>query len=91
MTNEQRLAVVTELVDRIRTEIPKTRSGVKPDWKWRKYRGKAQWVVGYWWTKPYSHFLKGRVHETVLGWGPTFEAAVDRAKRRTDREGVANG
>ena len=48
----------------------------------RKYRGKEQYVVGYVWTRKYSHHLSGMTYERVLGWGETWTAAIDKANHR---------
>lgn len=82
MANEKHDAV-TVLLSKIREfAIPRDRTGIKPYYNVREYRGKWQWVVGYSWSRPYSHHMTGLVYDCVLAWGETFEAAMIRAKKR---------
>jgi hypothetical protein len=71
-------AQVAELI--ARAGVPKERLDIRPEWGRRKYRGKDQIVVGYSWCKGYGR--TARVYDTVLGWGPTLDAAFDRAEQR---------
>ena len=60
------------------------RANVRPMIAFRKYRGTHQVVAGYTWSRPYAHFMTGRVIDTVLGWGPSANAAVEDAIARTN-------
>lgn len=47
-----------------------------------KYRGKEQCVVGYTWTRPQAHSMSGIVNDCVLGWGDTFEQAIEMMRAK---------
>jgi hypothetical protein len=78
VTRNEELNLVTELLPR----FPPDRRFRGPLVSIRVYRGKRQYVVGYEWVRPYSNYYSGLVHDCVLGWGETFEAAVDRMKKK---------
>ena len=48
----------------------------------RKYRGKDRCIVGYGWTRPYSHYASGLVYDCIMGYGETFEEAIAMMKRK---------
>ena len=48
----------------------------------RKYRGKERCIVGYSWTRPYSNSMSGMTYEAVMGYGDTWEEAIEMMKRK---------
>lgn len=48
----------------------------------RHHRGKRRFVVGYTWSRPGSHFMKGLVYEHIMGFGESFEEAFAKANAK---------
>lgn len=70
-----------ELMDSIRVilkrvKVPPTRFNADAFYGRRKYRGEVRCVVGYDWCRAGAHHANGRVYETILGWGETYEDAL---------------
>lgn len=62
--------------------LPSDRGHIRPLCEQRVYRGKYQWVVGYTWSKIGSNPRSGTVYDAVLGWGDTFDAALEKARTK---------
>lgn len=76
-----------ELLERVFGGYPKIPEGRRFfgwHYGWQKYRGRDCYVVGYSWSRMYSHHMSGKVYDAVLGRGGDFDAALaDAAKRLT--------
>ena len=48
--------------------------------RWKTYRGRWQVVVGYQWSRPQSHHLRGTVYDAVIACGSTFAEAIAKAE-----------
>ncbi len=81
LPRKEQLALVVSLLP----QMPSGRRLWAPLVEIQKYRGKRQYVVGYTWSKPYSHHMSGLVYDCVLGWGETFDAAVERMKKKSPK------
>ena len=68
------------LVEQRRSFHHAGRFHISPFTAYRVYRGKERFVVGYSWSRPYSHYSKGIVYECVLGWGDCYETAINKAR-----------
>lgn len=68
-----------------RPELPIDRSFRGFFHKRGTYRGKARYLIGYSWTRVGAHYAMGRVYDVVLGYGDSFDAALENAKARVRR------
>jgi hypothetical protein len=48
----------------------------------RKYRKKNRHIVGYTWTRPYSHHMSGMTYDAVMGYGETWDDAIAMMKAK---------
>lgn len=87
LTRKEQQQAVSALIDEARPYLPKNR-----DARWpliaTVHPGSTEpgeWQVGYTWRRRGSHHISGMTYDAVLGRGPTFADAVERASAKIAR------
>ena len=64
-------------------EIPEKQGWRRPEgpiYGRRIYRGKQQFVAGYWHSRSYAHFARGSTYDRILGYGETQDEAIENMR-----------